>query len=150
MDEANSGAVSAETRPKGIRFGQRIWLHDQGMPVFGPGICELLVRVESTGSLRQAASDMGMAYSKAWHIVRRAEDHLGFTLLERQTGGKEGGGSIVSDEGRWLVGAFGALVDEAEALMDGLCAKHFGDWPHAGSDIWIETMSGDGVRAGDE
>jgi molybdate transport system regulatory protein len=69
-----------------------------------------------------------MAYSKAWHIVRRAEEHLGFTLLQRRTGGTGGGGSAVSDEGRRLVEAFGALLDEADTLLDELYAKHFGNW----------------------
>jgi molybdate transport repressor ModE-like protein len=71
---------------------------------------------------------MGLAYSKAWHIVHRAEAHLGVTLLERRTGGAGGGGSTVSAEGRWLVGAFGALADEADTLLDELYARHFGSW----------------------
>lgn len=140
MTGADPGAPFVKTGPVRIRPGQRIWLHDQGIPVFGVGIRELLVRVESTGSLRRAASDMGMAYSKAWHIVRRAEEHLGFTLLERRTGGTGGGGSGVSDGGRWLVGAFGALLDDADALLDDLYAKHFGDW----SDGRGDTGVGDG------
>jgi molybdate transport system regulatory protein len=96
------------------------------------GIRELLVRVESTGSLRQAALDMGMAYSKAWQILRRAEEHLGFALLDRRTGGRGGGGSIVSDEGRLLAGSFGALVDDADALLDGLVEKHLSSWIQRG------------------
>ncbi len=128
MTQVDPGADRSRTFPAGVRPAQRIWLHDQGMPVFGIGIRELLIRVESTGSLRQAASDMGMAYSKAWHIVRRAEEHLGFTLLQRRTGGTGGGGSAVSDEGRRLVEAFGALLDEADTLLDELYAKHFGNW----------------------
>jgi len=119
-------------RPKAgsacIRPTQRIWLQDQGTPVFGMGIRELLIRVEATGSLRHAASDMGLAYSKAWKIVRRAEKHLGFTLLRRQAGGTYGGGSYLSDEAKWLVAALGAMVDEADALLEELYARHFGDW----------------------
>jgi molybdate transport repressor ModE-like protein len=111
-----------------LRLAQRIWLDDRGTPVFGRGIRELLIRVESTGSLRRAAADMDMSYSKAWNIVRRAEAHLGFALLERRTGGARGGGSAVSDEGKWLVGSFGALLDEADKVLDELCARHFGDW----------------------
>ena len=135
MTPANSGAPLGETGPSRIRPGQRIWLGDEGLPVFGAGIRELLIRVESTGSLRQAASDMGLAYSKAWQIVRRAEEHLGFKLLERQIGGTGGGGSTVSSEGRWLVGAFGALLDEADALLDELYAKHFGNWHDGTGDV---------------
>jgi molybdate transport system regulatory protein len=86
------------------------------------------VGVESTGSLRKAASDMGMAYSKAWLIVRRAESHLGFELLERQAGGRGGGGSVVSAQGKWLVRAFGELMADADMALDALCRKHLGDW----------------------
>jgi molybdenum cofactor cytidylyltransferase len=130
----------------GVGPAQRIWLQDRGTPVFGAGIRELLVRVESTGSLRRAASEMGMAYSKAWHIVRRAEEHLGFALLERRTGGKGGGGSGVSAEGRWMVGAFGAMRDEADLLLDDLYAKHFGDWPHGKTKLGIDDPEGRAPR----
>jgi molybdate transport system regulatory protein len=144
MNEPRSGSPAKVTPPAGIHAAQRIWLHDQGMPIFGIGIRELLIRVESTGSLRHAASDMGLAYSKAWQIVRRAEKHLGFTLLERQTGGAHGGGSAVSEDGKWLVGAFGALLDEADTLLDELYAEHFGNWrdkeERHGDDTGIERL----------
>ena len=45
--------------------------------IFGPGIAELLERVEQTHSMRKATQDMGMAYSKAWRIVKTAENALG-------------------------------------------------------------------------
>ena len=60
---------------------------------FGPGIAVLLHRVEEYHSIRQATASMGMAYSKAWAIIRRAERELGFPLLNTTTGGKEGGGA---------------------------------------------------------
>jgi molybdate transport system regulatory protein len=110
-----------------IRLAHRLWLQDGATPVFGAGVRELLVRVERAGSLHRAASDMGMAYSKAWSVVRRAEEHLGFALLVRRAGGPGGGGSSLSDEGRWLVDAFGAMREEAAATLDDLFAKHLGD-----------------------
>ena len=120
------GASRAEPSHPDLHPAYRIWLQDRGAPVFGAGICELLRRVEETGSLRRAASDMGMAYSKAWQIVRRAEAHLGLELMVRRTGGKGGGCSLVSDEGKWLVGAFGAMDREAAAFLDELFARHLG------------------------
>jgi molybdate transport system regulatory protein len=145
MKEVSSGTLSEEAA--GIRLGRRLWLDHLGEPVFGNGIRELLVRVESTGSLRRAASDMGMAYSKAWEIVRRAEANLGFALLCRHAGGKTGGGSTVSDDGRWLIGAFGALVDEANPLLEGLYAKHFGGWSAAGRGVSVEKTGTDSPSA---
>ena len=141
MKEVSSGAHSEEAAS--IRLGHRLWLDHLGEPVFGNGIRELLVRVDATGSLRQAASDMGMAYSKAWEIVRRAEANLGFALLCRHTGGKTGGGSTVSVDGRWLIGAFGALVDEANPLLEDLYAKHFRGWSTAGRGVSVAKTGTD-------
>ncbi|MGC8633539.1 MAG: winged helix-turn-helix domain-containing protein [Candidatus Limnocylindrales bacterium] len=110
-----------------IRPAQHIWLQDGGVPFFGGGVRELLVRTERTGSLHQAAAEMGMAYSKAWGIVHRAEEHLGLILLERRAGGVRGGGSTLSDDGRWMVEAFGAFREEAAAALAELYGRHFGD-----------------------
>jgi molybdate transport system regulatory protein len=126
MKEAGRDPSSREATSVGVHVAHRIWLEDQGTPVFGIGICELLTRVEATGSIRRAASDMGMAYSKAWQIVRRAEEHLGLELMVRHAGGKGGGCSVVSVEGRWLLGAFGALTDDAAALVAELFDRHLG------------------------
>lgn len=70
---------------------------------FGEGPCRLLHGVEETGSLRAAANAMGMAYTKALRILKNAENALGFPLTERSTGGKNGGGSTLTPEGKeWL------------------------------------------------
>lgn len=79
------------------------FLNDCGEKFFGEGPCRLLRAVERTGSLRCAASSMGIAYSKALRLVKNAESALGFPLTRRTTGGKDGGGSTLTPEGReWL------------------------------------------------
>ena len=60
---------------------------------FGPGIAVLLQKVQELHSLRAAAMSIGMAYSKAWTILKNAQQHLGFQLLYSTTGGKNGGGA---------------------------------------------------------
>ncbi len=54
-----------------------------GNSAFGPGIAELCEGVKTTGSLNAAAKNMGMAYSKAWRVIRETEEALGFSLLDR-------------------------------------------------------------------
>ena len=76
---------------------------DNGIKFFGEGPCRLLRCVEKTGSLRAAAMEMEMAYSKASKLLRQAENNLGFPLTTRSAGGKDGGGSKLTPEGkRWL------------------------------------------------
>jgi len=76
---------------------------DNGIKFFGEGPCRLLRCVEKTGSLRSAAMEMEMAYSKASKLLKQAEANLGFPLTTRSAGGKDGGGSKLTPEGKqWL------------------------------------------------
>lgn len=71
--------------------------------VFGPGIAELLERIDRCESIRTAAMEMHIAYSKAWTMLRSCEEALGFPLIERKVGGSNGGGSSLTKEGRDLL-----------------------------------------------
>ena len=76
---------------------------EQGEKFFGDGPAMLLRAVEEKGSLRAAAISMNMAYTKALKLMKNAEEALGFQLTERTTGGKDGGGSSLTPEGKeWL------------------------------------------------
>ena len=80
-----------------------IFTDDNGIKFFGEGPFRLLRYVEKTGSLRAAAIEMEMAYSKASNLLKQAEENLGFSLTVRCAGGKDGGGSVLTPEGkRWL------------------------------------------------
>ena len=121
------GTQNEVGRVRMIRPGQRLWLSDKGEPVFGTGICDLLAGVEATGSLHRAAANMKMSYSKAWTIVQRAEGHLGFPLIERRVGGAEGGGSALTDDGRWLMEAFRAWSSKVREASEDLFDEIFAD-----------------------
>lgn len=79
------------------------FLDDNGEKFFGEGPARLLHAVEETGSLRSATLSMGMAYTKALKLLNHAEAVLGFPLTARTVGGKDGGGSELTPEGKeWL------------------------------------------------
>ena len=84
---------------------------DSGQKFFGEGPCRLLGLVEEQGSLRSAATSMGMAYSKALKLIKQAEAALGYPLTERSVGGRDGGGSTLTPEGR-------AFLQQYEAYRD--------------------------------
>ena len=80
-----------------------IFTDDNGIKFFGEGPFRLLRSIEKTGSLRAAAMEMEMAYSKASKLIKQAEANLGFSLTTRSAGGKDGGGSVLTPEGKnWL------------------------------------------------
>lgn len=69
---------------------------------FGPGVAALCLGVRERGSLSAAAKNMGMAYSKAWRIIKEAETSLGFCLMSRC--GRQG--SELTEDGNKLLNAY--------------------------------------------
>ena len=101
------------------------FLNDDGEKFFGEGPARLLREIDKTGSLRAAAISMGMAYTKALKLMKQAEDTLGFSLITRTTGGKAGGGSILTSEGiRWLR-QYEAYRDDCMKANQELYRQHF-------------------------
>ena len=66
---------------------------------FGNGPLYLLEGVREYGSLSASAKAMNMSYSKAFKLIKRSEEALGFKLLESVSGGKDGGSSVLSSKG---------------------------------------------------
>jgi molybdate transport system regulatory protein len=64
----------------------KVWVVLAGSVKFGDGRAELLERVESLGSLRQAVAGMGMSYRAAWGYLRELERAAGFQSLARHPG----------------------------------------------------------------
>ena len=91
---------------------------------FGPGVAMLLHRVRTMHSLRSAAMDMNMAYSKAWTILKEAENGLGFKLLNSSTGGKNGGGAVLTENGERLLDAYDACGQELRECAKRLYSEH--------------------------
>ena len=93
---------------------------------FGPGIATLLRRVELHHSLRAAAASMEMAYSKAWRIIRTAEEVFGCKLLVSSTGGVHGGGAVLTPEAVRLVDAYEAYTADVTAYAQARFDEAFG------------------------
>lgn len=82
---------------------------------FGPGIATLLEHIKTSGSIKKAAKDMGISYTKAFRILNEADVQLNFPVLERFHGGNAGGKAVLTPEGedyleRYL--AFNKAVQE--------------------------------------
>lgn len=92
---------------------------------FGPSVSQLLKRVDELHSLRAAALSMSMAYSKAWTVVRNAEDGLGFKLLASNIGGRNGGGAALTDEARQVMRAYDEYCAKLRAYGETLFEQTF-------------------------
>lgn len=95
---------------------------------FGPGISHLLRLVMEQGSLRSAAASMNMSYSKAWSIVKRCEELLGFPLLLRSTGGKNGGGARLTSQAELILEQYSQYCSDVDRAAKELFKKRFADY----------------------
>ena len=129
-----AGVVQSDYQKKGAEnMGNKLhWkatlriVDNEGERCFGPGVAALLEGVEEKRSLRAAAISMEMAYSKAWRIIRRAEDAFGCKLLRSATGGKNGGGAELTAEGAELLQAYRDYTAAVERCCAEEFARHFG------------------------
>lgn len=80
----------------------------------GKGVVMLLEGIEELGSLNKAAKKLGMAYSKAWRIVKETEQGFGFDLIVRD-GAR---GSTLTDEGRVLVRIYRQIQRESSEFAN--------------------------------
>ena len=102
--------------------------YQNGERVFGPGVAELLKRVQEHHSLRAAALSMEMAYSKAWRIIRTAEDGFGCKLLSSTIGGRHGGGAVLTPEGERILSAYERFAADINAYSQEQFQEAFRGW----------------------
>lgn len=107
-----------------MRYKLPLRLLSDNKAFFGPGVMQLAGLIERGLSLRQAAQEMGMAYSKAWRIMNDFEAATGFPLVHRQRGGSGGGGSVLTPKGKRLLGGYREFVERATGQCDRLFAEY--------------------------
>lgn len=101
----------------GIKPVYNVWLSKDDGKYFGPGVAMLIEGVKRTGSLSSAAKEIGMAYSKAWRIIKRSEELTGCKLLLSRTGGAQDAEQILSD--------FTAFRKEVDTEIEKAFKKYF-------------------------
>ena len=96
-----------------------------GEKCFGPGMAQLLRKVQELHSLRAAAMSMNMAYSKAWRIIKRSEELTGCKLLLSRTGGAHGGGACLTQDAEQILSDFTAFRKEVDTEIEKAFNKYF-------------------------
>lgn len=96
----------------------RVWLERDSKPILGEGRARLLEAVDRHGSLNKAANELGYSYRHAWGILKRMSEALGTPVIISKKGGKSGGRSELTPEGRELLGLFKEKMDAIAKALD--------------------------------
>lgn len=101
-----------------IQIKSKLWIEVDGEPVFGRGRRFLLEAVDKYGSINQAAKEVNVSYRKAWSYIKAMEERLGIKLVDRQAGGKNGGGAVLTDEARIFIRKYELMEEGIKELVD--------------------------------
>ncbi|MFA5664567.1 TOBE domain-containing protein [Castellaniella sp.] len=96
----------------GLRSGGQQWGSERRMA--------LLAAIQSEGSIRAAAQQVGMSYKAAWDAIALMNRASGQVLVQRTTGGAGGGGARLTKEARDLLAWFQALQEAQQHIMQRL------------------------------
>ncbi len=114
----------AEEKERRLQYHLRIRLFYEERN-FGPGVSGLMALVRERGSLSAACQEMHMAYSKAWKIIHKAEEDLGFQLMEGRRGGEYGGATVLTEKGEAFLDQYLAFTEEVDLLTEKVFHKYF-------------------------
>ncbi len=103
-----------------MKFKFKIWIEkDDGEPVLGKGGYRLIKSIMELGSISQSSKKLGLSYKFAWSYIKRINNAIPSGVIMRK-GGKNAGGSIVSDKLKKII----ELYDEAEKEINDVIEKY--------------------------
>jgi len=97
----------------------------------GPGKVRLMELIAKQGSISAAGRAMGMSYRRAWLLVDSLNKAFREPLVASQTGGRKGGGAVLTKLGQSVVENYRSIEAETtatakaalRALADALSAR---------------------------
>lgn len=103
----------------------RLRFPDASPQAFGPGKAELLRHIAATGSIRTAASELGMSYNRAWQLVTALNTLFQRPLVTVVRGGGSGGGAALTPLGNEVLTRYSrmeqACRDATRTDWEALC-----------------------------
>ncbi|MBB1487672.1 LysR family transcriptional regulator [Oceanospirillum sp. D5] len=95
----------------------RIWIEGPDGTYLGAGRVTLLENIRDHGSISAAARAMKMSYKRAWNLVDSMNRQSQTPVVELTTGGKGGGGAVLTASGIKAIACFRAAHRDFQAFM---------------------------------
>lgn len=100
-------------------FNYKIWLSTvTGQGILDETIYSLLKHIREKGSLKAAVEATGVSYRKAWGDLKASEKSLGYQIIEKQRGGKDGGTTVLTEKGSKLLEAYEVLQQKFDDSVE--------------------------------
>lgn len=113
--------------PESLKVEAMLALRREGRPLVGRDRIELLEAVDTHGSITKAAKAVGLSYKAAWDALNAVNNLLPSPAILGQTGGRQGGGAKVTEEGHALIAGFRLLEERLGRVAAALAGDGTGD-----------------------
>lgn len=104
---------------QGYHIKSRVWIEGERGTFLAEGRIRLLEHIITKGSISQAAKEMKMSYRKAWEIIDGMNKEGNEPLVTRISGGKNGGGTIVTDYGKKMIEFYNEVNKNCQEYLRG-------------------------------
>ena len=89
-----------------LQIKGNIWIEtDTGLEI-NAAKALLLEQIDVLGSISEAAKVLNMPYRRAWGMIQEMNRDSSFEIVAKEAGGKAGGHSILTEEGRDILQLF--------------------------------------------
>lgn len=109
---------SPSRRSKTPRWLGKLELQTERGPVLGDVRIRLLEAIAETGSISKAAPLVPLSYKAAWDAVDAMNNLAEQPLVARSTGGRQGGGTTLTEHGHKMVALYRAMEAEYQSVLD--------------------------------
>jgi|SRR6056297_1840376 len=103
---------------KNYNLHGRIWIEGPEGTFLGFGRVVLLERIQEHGSISAAARSMSMSYRHAWKLVHSMNRQSRKAVVESQTGGRGGGGAVLTEAGKQAVDCFWSAYKDFKEFLE--------------------------------
>ncbi len=100
-----------------FQLNGRIWIETADDRLLGRGRVELLERIETSGSIRQAALQMKMSYKQAWDMINHMNTNFSSPVVISHRGGRGGGHASVTDHGLKVIQQFHIFQNKLKEFL---------------------------------
>lgn len=103
-----------------IGLSGSLWFNQAENKYLGGDRITLLEKIDELGSITKAAKAVGISYKTAWDTVNLINNLAEKPLVDRLAGGKGGGGTSLTIEGRKVIAQFKTIQEEHRKFLDNL------------------------------
>lgn len=105
-------------KPKARLLRGRIWVEVRGKIAINDAAADLLEQIGICGSLSEAARRLRFSYRRAWMLMDSVNHQWPAPLVTTATGGRRGGGAVLTETGRHVLRTYRDLQLQLEHLLN--------------------------------